>query len=458
MQKMPLVVHYHGGNVVATLLAVLWLAACATTPDDIDKWADSVGGEERIAKAMADAKTEASVRVYALVKLIKLGELDRMIGALKELPEAERLATIKEGGPEIGKLFKVPDLKVQAAAKDALYAFTKLGHQTLEEQSRQALLAWYSYNFMDKYAAGNFSAFHVLSDIGPAAGDVLVALLEKEPPAWAKVGKIIEKINDPGTTRKASDLILKWLVEQSPGFAPELLQLATGVRDDRVTDFLDAFVAEKKNTMASREAAFNTLSFNVSKRSLPVALAIFTDRKESIDLRGIAIEIIRKVGEPANLQYVYPFLKDEAVKWAAFGTVLKIGGAAELEKALGELNPTVVFWRDDYDIAQRHFMKFLSKDAAPTFVKFLKSPHIPLVTMALLGLQVHADAALADAEVKPLFDNARQIKNYLDEKPYTIGELARAVHKAILERPAGAVQKPDGDADAAKDEAQEPAE
>ena len=416
---------------ITMLLSLFILAGCKTTAKDIDKWAGGVGGEKLIADAMANPKLDPPVRVHAMITLIKIKQSEMMLEKLKKLPDQERMLLIKESAPEIGKLFQTPGLEIQAAAKDALYSFMNLGDKSLQESSAQAILVWYSTNFPTKYSAGRNSAFNVLSEMGPKAGDLLISLMEKEKSMRIKVARIVEKINDPELIRKTSDLLITMFNQQVPNPESDLLQVLCFVRDDRLTELLNRFVADKKIPAQKRSEVFNTLTYKTSKLTIPVATSIFIDKKEDIDLRGIAIEILEQIGDASLLKYLYPFLREEDVKWAVFAAILKLGGANEVENVFNKLDTKVTFWDGDYKVARRHLRK-LDASAAPKLLGYLKSKEVPLVALALLGLQYTADKDMAEKEIKALAGDKREIKNYTQDKPTTIGMLAEEVYSKIV--------------------------
>lgn len=434
-----------GFFVAAILIAAFLFTACATTEQDIDKFADSVGGENMIADAVADPKVELDVRVYAVAKLIRLEKVELLIGTLKSLPKEESLGLVGASAKEIGKLFQVPDIKVQAAAKDTLYLFGKFENETVRKSAESGILQWYSVNFEKKYSAGKFSAFVVLTEIGANSGDLLYKLMEdeKNKAMRPKIAKIVEKINDAGLTKKISNLYVTWLNEQAPNFDSKLLQILCYARDDRVTNLLNNFVANRRNNQNMRINVLNTLTFHPSKLSIPLATRIFINRSEIIDLRGMCIEIIEKIGDKSILKYLMPFLRDEDVKWAAFKTILKIGGADVVPAVFKKLNPKVKFWRDDYDIARRHLKK-LPKEAAKHFIKPLKSKHAPIVALALIGLQHTGDKEMAENYVKPLMGKKGEklvIKNYIEGKKYTVADMAKYVYGVLMKSAPGKTKK-----------------
>ncbi len=433
-------VRKHVFFVAFIVLILCSIYACDTTPEKIDVWADSVNGETRIAQAISNADLELSIRVYGVIKLIKVRQFDLLLKTLKSLPKADRSALFKASAPEIGKMFTVPDLSTQAAGKDMLYLLMTMEQKAVQKSAQQAILHWYEKDFLKKYSAGKFSAHHVLTQIGPAAGDLLVKLMESEPKGRVKVAKIVAEINDPQVTSQVSDYFLTQLKEQTPDLKPDLLQVICYARDDRVTEFLNHYVVEKKNPLAIRLNAFNTLTFLPSKLTLPAATRIFIDRNESIDMRGIAIELLQKIGDESILKYLYPFLKDQDVKWATFAAILKVGGETEIGKILDSLNPRVTFWRGDYDVARRH-LKELSPKVVEQLVGRLKSRNVPIVALALIGLQYTADIDVAEKHIKPLSKDKRNIKNYLTDKTFTIGMMATEIYNIIKSNSSGSVKK-----------------
>ncbi len=435
-------------------LMLAWLClGCNVTTDKIDTWAESVNGEARIAHVVADASAEMPLRVYAVLKLIRVRQFDLLTATMKEMPPADRMKLIQASAPKIGGLFEVPDLSVQAAAKDILYMFMQFDDAQVKRSARQAILLWYKNGFAKKYAAGKFSAYHVLKRVGAPATDLLVELIAKEPEqkTRVKLAKIARDIDHPALKKRVSDVLITWYNEQLPNLTDDLLELACYVRDERLTELLNGYVADKKNPFPIRLSALNSLSFAPSRLSLPIATRLFINRKEHIDLRGIAIEIIRKAGDADMVKYISPFLRDEDVKWAAFAAILKLGGAEAVSTAFDGLNPNVTFWRGDYRVARRHLKK-LPTAAAPKLAAYLTSKHVPLVTLALIGLQYSADAALLEKAIKPLADDARPIPNFIDGKTYTLGMMAResaaAIEKRLAEPPPAALPKQaDEDAD-----------
>lgn len=409
---------------------VFILVGCSTTKNDIDQWGDSYGGEQKIATAITDYSIPLEVRVYAVLKLVKIKKLGVLGAVLKRMKRPQQLEIVKASAPEISNMLKYPDFEVQAAAKDVLYVYMSIDQETVQKSARQTILKWYSTDFMKKYSIGHYSAFHVLTKIGSYAGDLLLELFESEKDARTKIAKIIEKINSPGLTAATSKIMLQWYNDQKPHLGKELLELASYIRDDELTASMNEYVLNKNNPPDIRLAVFNTLTYHPSVSTIPAALRIFVDKKEPIDMRGIAIEIIEKLGDDKLLDYLYPFLRDEDVKWAVFGAVLKLGGTSAVETTFKKLNPSVKFWRDDYDVARRH-LQTLDKSAAESLAKFTNSKYVPIAALAIIGLQYTADKELADKILTPLTKDKRVIEYYFETKDYTIGMMASQVLSLI---------------------------
>lgn len=411
-------------------LCILLFSACSTTNADVDKWANSVGGEKQIAKIMSNLENEQSVRIYAAQKLVSLQQVELMVATLKGMPKNSRANLVNLSGGEIGKMLRHPDMKVQAAAKDTLYMYMSMEQNAIKKNTRQAIMDWYGSEFEKKFSKGKFSGFTVLSSMGSAAGPVLATIFEKNEKMRVKVAKIIEKIDDKALTAKISKIMIGWY-EKDKKLSPEILELACYVRDPHLTGIMNAYLLDQKKALKDRLNVANTLTFHPSSKSIAVATRIFINRREPVELRGIAIELVEKAGDKSLLEYLLPFIADEDVKWAAFAAVLKLGGVEAIEPAFKKLNPKVKYWRDDYDVARRHLKK-LDKTAAEKLVPFLSSKHVPIVALALIGLQYTADAELAEKSIKPLFEDKRKIKNYFEKKKFTIGQLAKQAHRGAV--------------------------
>jgi len=415
-------------KIVVLALAFLFLltAACSTSNEDIDRWAESLGGEQKIITVLSDYAIPLETRVYSVLKLVEKKKFGALSVALEGMTQTQKIELIKASAPEIIKMLRHVDLDVQASAKDVLYVFMSIDQEVIQKSARQVIIQWYSTEFMKKLTLGHFSAFHVLSEIGPLAGDLLVEQLVKTPKARKKIVRIIEKIDSPGVSKHASDVLLKWFEEQKPDLSAELLDLACFVRNDNLTAVMNEYILNKKNPIDIRFSVFNTLTFHPSVTTVPAAVKIFIDRTELFDMRTKAIDIILKLGDESLLDYLYPFLKDEDVKWSAFAAILKFGGAKSVNKVFKKLNPKVKFWREDYDVARRS-LKQLDKEAAEPLARYAKSKYVPLATLAIIGLQYTADLEFAEKILTPLTKDKRVIKNYFEHKDYTIGMMASQV-------------------------------
>ncbi len=416
----------------ALFLAMTLLVACQTTIEDVDKFKDAVNGHAKLMEIMQDESVEPAVRSYAAVSLIKENQVEKMYVALKGMPADQQVHLIMESARSIGELFRNPDLGTQAAAKDALFLFMQMGVKPIEKSSLEVILNWYSSSFDIKYSAGTYSAFVVLTYIGKAATPLLHKLIVD--PAMqkmqSKIIKIIEKIDDPELAGLTSDYFIAQLNKQAPNFEQETLDMLRVVRDDRVTEILNNFAADKKNDYRMREAVLDTLRFKPSKLSIPAATRIFMDKSESIDMRGLAIEIIQESGDEEVVKFLMPFIRDENVKWAVFGAILKIGKEKHLKEVFDKLDPTATFWRGDYDVARRH-LKNLPPEAAAVLAPYLKSKQIPLTTLALIGLQYTATPAQAEEWIKPMLEDARIIPNYHSQNKISLGKLAQEIYERI---------------------------
>lgn len=421
----------HRTGVVAGILGlVLLLLGCSTSREDIDKWADAVGGEERIVQTLRDPGAELDVRAYAMLKMIRLRDFARLDTALGAMEVEDRNRVIRAGAEEIGKLLTFPDMSVQAAAKDALYLFLKIDNELVSRSARQALLIWYGTDFDKKFAAGTYSAFHVLTELGLESSDLVIQVMRDYPEMRSRVARIAEALNDPALFAKMDGLYLEWFnPEQDAEAASTVLSLACFARGDAFTDRLNAYVADRKNPYDLRRKAMNTLTYRANPRSLPMVMARIADSGETGDMRGLALEILEKTGGPEQARELLPQINDPHIRWFAFKAAVVLGGVERIAPMLTHLRPGAKLWREDYDFAAEVIAK-TGEESASIMVPFLKSADVNVVAIALLSLE-RLKATRYREEVAALLPDTRPVPRYEASKPLSVGELAFRVREVL---------------------------
>ena len=414
-----------------TILGLAWfLASCSPTKEKINELAGYQNGEPQIADILFDASVELPVRVYALVKLIKLKQTDLVFETLKKLPKNEALTIIATGAQDIADLLKEPDVEVQAAAKDVFFMFRTAQVEAVAEAAKKVVLNWYATDFLKKYDMGKFGAFTVLTEMGVDATPLLLKLLDDRE-TWKKVGKIIQTINHEKLTefagRKLTDV---WNAEY-PNLSEDLLNLLASVRDDKLEESLTKYVLDIEKPWAIRRRCINALTYNPRPISLPMAIKMLRDKKENPDIRGLSLDIIKQVGgldEQATLTALYPALMDEDVMWGTMEAILVITKGEAVAKVIQGMNPKGRYHMKDYVQAHRYMKKNLTDKQAEQLRPLLKSKQVHEVILAAIALQYAGNKDDAETQIKPLLEDKREMKGYKDGVKMTVGIYVKTIY------------------------------
>ncbi len=413
------------------LLATLW--ACTPTVEKIDALAEQQGGEAKIADIITNSKSPFAVRVHGTVTLARLGDLNHIGLVYRDLPKDERLKLAEASATPILELLKHPDSEVQGHAKDSLHMLIKFGEDNVKSKVGPALVDWYRKGFTRKYGMGKYSAFNVLTRIGDASVPMLIDNL-KTPDMAMKSLKILQKFNDQTTKKKVCDTIITWWNEQYPNPERPLIQTLHYFRDERVYELVLPYLLDNSRSVQTRYLILEALSRDADQDSVPTALKIALDSQYDIELRAWALDIIGQASMPEQALKVFPLLKDERVKWGAFGVLARRGGSDGAARAIAGLNYNVKLGAGDFKEVRMQ-LKDLTFESAEPLAKMLDAKQAPQTALALIGLAVCSNKELADRYIKPLFDNSRTVAGF-DGKggEITIGELAKQVYQQILKR------------------------
>ncbi len=416
---------------VASLL--LFCSSCAPTREKVDELAGYQNGEPQIADILFDPKAEMPVRIYALVKLIKLKETDLVFETLKKLPKNEALTIIATGAQEIADMLKEPDVEVQAAAKDVFFMFRTAQVDAVADASKKVVLNWYATDFLKKYDMGKFGAFNVLTEMGTDATPLLLKLLDDRE-NWKKVGKIIKTINHPKLMEFASRKLTDVWNAEFPNLSEELLNLLASVRDDKLEESLTKYVLDIKKPWAIRRRCINALTYDPRPISLPMAIKMLRDKKENPDIRGLSLDIIKKIGgltKEATLAALYPALKDEGVMWGTLEAILVITKGDGVAKAIKGMNPKGRYHMRDYLQAHRYMKKNLTDKQAEQLRPLMKSKKVHEVVLAAIGLQYAGSKKDAEEVIKPMLGDKRELKGYKEGLKLTLGAYLKPVYEKM---------------------------
>ena len=422
-----------GKRLFVFIMLLGMLGACTPTVDTIDSLAEQQGGEAKIAKIIQETGNPFAVRVHGSVTLARLGDLNNLGLSYRDLPAGDRSKLAVESTKQIVELLKHPDVEVQANAKDALHLLIRFGEGQVPANVGQAMVDWYGKGFSRKYGSGKYSAFNVLTRIGDAAVPMLIDQLATQDMAMKSL-KILQEFNKGATKKKVCDYIITWWNEQYPNPQRSLIQTLHFFRDSRVYELVLPYLLDKNRSIQTRYLILEALSRNADPESVPTALTIALDRTYDIELRAWALDILGQAAVPEQALKVLPLLKEEQVKWGAFGVIARRGGSDGAARAIAGLNYNVKFGAGDFKEVRMQ-LKDLTFESAEPLAKMLDADNATQTALALIGLGVCSNKDLANKHIKPLFDASKTVAGF-DTRggAITIGELAKQMYQQITKR------------------------
>ena len=241
----------------ATLL--VGVAGCATTEDDIHRWADTLQGPRKLVAILVHSKYPMALRVEAAMTLIRMkarkgkrvgiqGDDDNMglVGALAQLAPAERREIVTRMVPQLIAVMEQPPPKGEegrAAPPDPSFpfkdaAFALLTHNdgalVTDAETRQklkvALVDWTMVDFPARVDESSqiYGIEQILKYLQADGVRRLPDLIQPDAPKIDLISKLVAELGDEATKTRASEKLVvvakdinseQWIERKKPDVA-----------------------------------------------------------------------------------------------------------------------------------------------------------------------------------------------------------------------------------------------
>lgn len=166
------------------LIAVLpFLHGCEKVDhENIDRWARTSKGPDKLRKALADVSIDAELSAHAAATLIKRGDDPDVYAAFEVMAPARRTEVIARLAPRLWDIARIEDEKdlpsgPQIVAKDALVRVRRWASDAARQQIDGYLIDWYCVrSYEGRAEVGANLGATVIRLVGPAASKKLIAV------------------------------------------------------------------------------------------------------------------------------------------------------------------------------------------------------------------------------------------------------------------------------------------
>lgn len=423
--------------ILAAAAALLALASCKVSKEDVDKWgaSDSEGG--RLMKLTLDNNAELSLRGYALATTIKSKKIATLDEIIKTIDGKELVALITEASPEIKKALFEGDLRDQAAIKDSLYVMLeRKNDQSLKNVLKDMIIGWYEIDFPKKMNAGRYAWNTVVAifgkDGGKFIGKLFGALMtQSQTPKYLKdVVKLIKIVDDKEVYAKADDAFSKRLEKEYPNISKDSAELAYDIKGPATIAVLVRYVTDEKIDAQIRLVILQALADVKEPNAIlrAAAMKFFMDEKEFRELRVVSLAALKYQAQKEDLDKILKKANDTMFKGGALEVMALRGGAPWVEKYFVVVPTIKDIVQSDYaDISNILSSVPETKPMADTLAKMLKSGKTPpwQKAVAILSLK-----KLGEKSAIPALSEVKD-KTKPQSLDFTLAELAESAVKEL---------------------------
>jgi hypothetical protein len=201
------------------LCLVLVLAAgCGVTPERITAWKSTPEGREKLVAALRDGRLPVDRRAQAAAALTEVGWVDRVEGAVADLPLDDRARVLPAIAPLVARDLDAADSARAWDAREALFALRR--QSTTDEGTRAVdgrLLPALEQDLRTGHVeGGRHSVKEMLIAIGPAAAPLAGRIVADPKAPFAVAVEVLEKVGDKAAREAAGAA----LVDRARGGAP----------------------------------------------------------------------------------------------------------------------------------------------------------------------------------------------------------------------------------------------
>jgi hypothetical protein len=421
-------------------VAVAWLmlvGACEdVSAERISQWKNTEKGPHKLESAVQTSSVAPQLRAQAAAALIEIGRPESVNAAIAGMPAPDRQSVVGALIPLYVAMMETPAAGPSVDARDALFDLRE--HAAPADQARidAALLPSCLRDLRaGRYAGGRHSIDKLLTAVGPAAGPMLVQLLDEPAAPFPAIVEVVVKVADAATRERAGRSLVARAAKLSAIPQPLLRALAV-VGGKSAVDFLETKIERAPEEEAA--AAAHALQQGPRDPALvPFALRVVADRAAHKGVREEMFDVLEHLGGDEARQGLVRLIAsdpEEKARYRAYEAAVAIGAGAALGPALEAFPAKATYKRDDV-------MDFLVKDiekigapARPALVKLLASAS-PLARMtAVLAFEKVGGAAEA-AAVKTVAGDPATLKGFPPGS--TVGSEASRVAAALAQKTGG---------------------
>lgn len=362
---------------LATLAVSMALgsAACRTTTDDVDRWANTAQGPRKLIAVLTHDKFPLDLRVEAALSLIRMkprggravglqgsDEQIGLIDALSHLPAAGRIQIVTRLAPRLEEAMKRAPAPGEGDEsfpyKDA--AFAILTHdegalvtdEKVRSQLRAALAGWVIGNFSERMDNSSqlYGLEQVLRELKADGVRPLPDLVAENPKKIDRIASLVAELGDAETKVRTAETLVAvgrkvdspaWIKEKQPVVEAanqasklnptpeqfraqldqyqeeELLRVFSSMKQvgqAPIVDYLLAYARNANNSEKRRAAALAALEGNLNRndaRHAQAILAIASDKETPDGVRDVALRRVAEMPRQLVVEDLYRLFSDE---------------------------------------------------------------------------------------------------------------------------------------------------
>src|SRR5262245_1899668 len=194
------------------LACVLAAVGCdSVSSDSIQRWKTTQKGPTKLQEAVRSSGVAPRLRAEAAAALVDIGMVEEAESAIGSAPSVERAEIVKTLIPIYGEGMKNPDLAKARTARDALFGVRQFAGGPEEQRAIDgAILPSLERDLREgRTASGRHSMEKMLAAAGPAAGPMLVKLLEDPKVPYAGVVDLLQRVADDASRQAGAVALVK---------------------------------------------------------------------------------------------------------------------------------------------------------------------------------------------------------------------------------------------------------
>jgi HEAT repeat protein len=376
-------------RVVLAIVFALVAASCeGVTSDRIQQWKSTQKGPGKLQDALKDSSLSPKLRAEAAAALVDIGMADEVEQAMAAVPADHRWEILKTLVPIYVAQMKTAELTKARTARDALFGVRAYAPPEEQKQIDAVLLPSIEKDLREgRVGGGRHSLDKMLAALGPAAGPMLVTLLEDPRVPFQGVAELLERVGDDAARERGGVALIKRALATPD--VPVALWRALGTMGGKPAT---AFLVEKvqKGFEKDAVAAAQALQQRRDPTLLPLALKIASDPKANRAVRDEMFGLAEKIGgleAQRGLIRIIASDPNELVRYRAYEAALAVGKGDAVVPALEAFPAKAAYKKDDVvDFLVKDITK-LGPEAKLAVTKALASP-APLARMtAVLALE-----------------------------------------------------------------------